>query len=291
MFLSLTISGLALGSVYSLIALGYSMIYKSSGLMSFVQGDIMTLGAFIGLTFYKLLKLPFGVSLVLTLAIAFGFGMLLEWGVVRRLLSKGASAIYIILATIAISYIMQNGEQFAWGPVALQYPSVFSFSTVKIFGTPIKPEMLICLGVTFVMMILLHLFMTQTRFGTAMRAASMDRMAALSCGVNVPLSTGVSWGISSSMAAIAGMLLGPMYGVYVTLGATIGRKGFGGAVVGGYGNMYGAMIGGLSMGVLETLIAGYISSALKNLFTYIVLILFLFLRPTGILDEKAIQDI
>ena len=291
MFLSLVISGLAIGSVYSLIALGYSLIYKSSGLMSFVQGDVMTLGAFVGLTFYKLLNLPFALSLVLTLGTAFAFGMLLERGVVRPILNKRSSAIYIILATIAVAFIMQNGEQFIWGTKALQYPSVFKISTVKVFGTPVKPEMLVCLGATLVMMIILHLFMTKTRFGTAMRAASMDRMAAFSCGINVPMSTGVSWGISAAMAAVAGMLLGPMYGVYITLGAQIGRKGFSGAVAGGFGNMYGAMIGGLSMGVLETLIAGYVSSSLKNLFTFIVLILFLFLKPTGILNEKAIQDV
>ena len=141
------------------------------------------------------------------------------------------------------------------------------------------------------MMILLHFFMTKTMLGTSMRAAAMDSLAAESCGINVSLSTGVTWGLAASLASLAGILIGPMYGVYSMLGATIGRKGFSGAVIGGYGNMYGAMLGGLLLGIAETMLAGYISSSYKNLLAYIVLIVFLFVKPTGIFNERAIQDV
>lgn len=289
-FMSLLISGLVLGGTYGLIALGYSLIYKASGLMSFVQGDIMTLGAYLGLTFFSILKLPFIVSVLLTVICAFLVGMLLERGVIRVLLNKNVMAIYVVLATIAISYIIQNGAQLTWGSITLNFPSVFTVKKVKLFGVNVRPEQILCTVASLIIMVLLHLFMTKTRFGTSLRAAAMDPMAAQSCGVNVHLSTGITWGLSAGLAAIAGILVGPLYGVFILLGNQIGNKGFSGAVIGGYGNMYGAMVGGLLLGLIETFVTGYISSDYKNLIAYIILIVFLFVKPTGIFNERAIAD-
>ncbi len=291
MLLNLIIAGLVLGSIYGLIALGYSLIYKASGLMSFVQGDIMTVGAYLGLTFYHIWKLPFAVSFLLSIVSAFLVGMLLEKGVIRKLLSKNVMPIYVVLATIAISYIIQNGVMLGWGSITLYYPSVFKVTSVKVWAANVQPEALLCLGTALVCMVLLHFFMTKTKLGTAMRAAAMDSMAAESCGINVSVSTGITWGLSAGLAAVGGMLLGPMYGVFPVLGATIGRKGFSGAVIGGYGNMYGSIVGGLLLGLTETLVAGYVSSVYKNLIAYIILLVFLFLKPTGIFNERAIQDV
>lgn len=289
-FMSLLISGLVLGGTYGLIALGYSLIYKASGLMSFVQGDIMTLGAYLGLTFFSILKLPFVVSVLLTVICAFLVGMLLERGVIRVLLNKNVLPIYVVLATIAISYIIQNGAQLTWGSLTLNFPSVFSIKKVKLFGVNVRPEQILCTVASLVIMVLLHLFMTKTRFGTSLRAAAMDPMAAQSCGINVHLSTGITWGLSAGLAAVAGILVGPLYGVFILLGNQIGNKGFSGAVIGGYGNMYGAMVGGLLLGLIETFVTGYISSDYKNLIAYIILIVFLFVKPTGIFNERAIAD-
>lgn len=291
MFTTLLIQGLVLGSIYGLIALGYSLIYKASGLMTFVQGDIMTLGAFLGLTFYGVLKLPYWLTLVLTVAIAFIFGMLLEKGIIRRLLNKNVLQIYVVLATIAIANILQNAIQLNWGGNTLSFPSIFNVMSVKVLGVNIQPERLLSMGIALVVMIILHFFMSKTRLGTSMRAAAMDPMAAQACGIDVSLTTGVTWGLSAGLAAVAGILIGPVFGVASTLGAQIGRKGFAGAVIGGYGNMYGAMIGGMILGLIETLAGGYISSAYKNIIAYLVLIIFLFVKPTGIFNEKAIQDV
>ncbi len=291
LFIQLTITGLALGSIYSLIAMGYSLIYKASGLMTFVQGDILTIGAFLGLTFYRFLGLPYIVSVILTMLIAFLIGFLLEKGVIRRLLNRNVMAIYIVLATIAVSYIFQNGAQAIWSSKVEYFPSVFGTDSVTVLGVSVQPESLLCVGASLICMILLHFFMTRTRVGTSMRAAAMDPMAAESCGINVSLNTGLTWGIASGIAAIGGIFIGPMYGVYVTLGSKLGTKGFAGAVMGGYGNMYGAMVGGLVLGLVETLVAGYISSDFKNLFAYIILILFLFVKPTGIFNETAVNDV
>ncbi len=291
MFSVLLINGLIIGGVYGLIALGYSLIYKASGLMSFAQGDIITLGAFLGLTFYGIIGLPFVVSFLLTFACAFLFGMLLERGVIRALVNKNVLPIYVVLATIAVSYIIQNAAQRIFGPSTLPFPAVFSVSTFTLFGVTAQAEAWAGLGVSLVLMFLLHLFMTKTKFGTAMRASAMDPLAAESCGINTSMSTGITWGLAAAMASISGMLLGPMYGVYALMGSVIGRKGFSGAVIGGYGNMYGAMLGGMILGLLETFLAGYWSGTYKNLIAYTVLILFLFIKPTGIFNEKAIQDV
>ena len=291
MLIQLVISGLALGSVYSLIAMGYSLIYKASGLMTFVQGDILTIGAFLGLTFYRFLELPYIISVILTMAVSFAIGFILEKGIIRKLLNKNVMAVYIVLATIALSYVFQNGAQAIWGSKNEYFPTVFSTDSIEVFGVNVQPEVLLCVGASAACMVGLHFFMTKTRIGTSMRAAAMDSVAAESCGINVSLNTGITWGISAGIAAIAGIFIGPMYGVYVMLGSKIGSKGFAGAVMGGYGNMYGAMVGGLLLGMLETLIAGYISSDLKNMFAYMVLILFLFIKPTGIFNEQAINDV
>ncbi|MDL2324741.1 branched-chain amino acid ABC transporter permease [Ruminococcaceae bacterium OttesenSCG-928-A16] len=290
MFMQVFVSGLVIGCVYGLIALGYSLIYKASGMMSFVQGDLLTVGAFLGYTFYGLWKIPVAISFVMVfiLMVLLGFGI--ERGIINRLVKKKTLPIYIVLATIAVSYILQNGAMYIWGSNMLTFPRLFSANSIKIFGVGVQPEALFCIVVSLIAMVILHIFMKYTKYGTAMRAASMDPMAARSCGINVSVSTGLTWGIAAAMASLAGMLIGPVYGVFTTLGATIGRKGFSSAVMGGYGNMYGAIVGGIILGLMETFTSGYISSAYKDLFAYIILLLFLFVKPTGIFNERAIME-
>jgi branched-chain amino acid transport system permease protein len=258
--------------------------------MSFVQGDMLTLGGFLGVTLYGTLKLPFAVSVFLVMAAVFSFGYGLEKAVIRRLLSNRTMPIYIVLATIAVSYIVQNGAMLIWGTRTRYFPSIFSTPTVNLLGLRIQTESVFCVGVSLICMVLLHFFMTRTAIGTAMRAASMDAMAAEACGIDVSMTTGLTWGLAAGIAAIGGILVGPVFGVYTLLGASIGRKAFTSAVSGGYGNMYGAIIGGLLLGLLETYVAGYVTSAMKDMVAYITLMAFLFLRPTGILNERAIQD-
>ncbi|NLE24058.1 MAG: branched-chain amino acid ABC transporter permease [Clostridiaceae bacterium] len=291
MFKILLINGLIIGGIYALIALGYSLIYRASGLMTFAQGDMITFGAYIGLTFYKILGLSFSISFFLTFISAFIFGIILEKGVIRALLNKNVIPIYIVLATIAVSYIIQNSMQALFGTTTLRFPQVFKKGTLTILGITAQTEAYACLLISLILMLLLHLFMKNTKFGVAMRGAAMDPLAAESCGINTSLTTGITWGLAAAIASIAGMLLGPMYGVYTMLGSIIGRKGFAGAVIGGYGNMYGAMIGGIILGLVETFVAGYWTGTYKNLIAYAILIIFLFIKPTGIFNEKAIHDV
>ena len=290
MLLQILISGLVIGSIYGLIALGYSLIYKASGLMSFMQGDLLTVGAFLGWTFFGVWHIPFAVSLILVVLLVFLLGYLLEKGVISRLVRKGVLPIYTILATIAISYILQNGSMVIFGSDMKGYPQIFSTPYITIFGRQFQAEAIVCIVASLLLMVAFSFFMNKTSLGTSMRASAMDPMAARACGIDVSFATGLSWAIAAGIAAFAGMLIGPVYGVYTTLGAVIGRKGFSSAVIGGFGNMAGAIVGGLLLGVVETFLSAYISSAYKDMIAYALLLVFLFVKPTGLFNERAIAD-
>lgn len=289
-FIMVLVSGLVLGCVYGLIALGYSLIYKASGMMNFSQGDTLTLGAFLGYTLYCMLGLPYWLAAILTVLGGFCLGFAIERFAIRNLVKKNVTAIYVVLATIAISYIIQNTTQAVWTTKMLSYGNVFSISSIPIMGVSIQAESVLCVVISVICMIALHIFMGYSRFGKAMKAAALDPKAAQACGINTSLCTGVTWGIAAGIATLAGILLGPVYGVYIALGTTIGRKGFAGAVVGGYGNMYGAIVGGIALGLVETFTASYISSVYKDLVAYGILLLCLLIRPTGLFNERAITE-
>ncbi len=287
MVVSLIIGSLMIGSVYGMLALGYSLIYSASGLMTFCQGQFLMLGAYLGLTFYKYLGLPFVIAFLLTVLVMFALGLVVEKFLIRILLNKGATSIYIVLSTIAISIILPNLAQALWGSQTLQMPSIFSATTVKIFGANVQPESILVMVVGFAAMVLLHLFMTRSRFGISMRAAAMDPLAASSLGINVSLTTGLTWAIAAALAGGIGALLGPVYGVSTGMGDIIGTKGFAGAVIGGYGNMYGAIAGSLLLGFVETFVAGYLTTTYKDFVSFIILIVVMIFLPRGLFKAKV----
>ena len=287
MFVQVLIGALVIGSVYGLIALGYSLIYSASGLMSFVQGELLMLGAFLGLTFYRYMQLPFLVVLLFTMVIMYCVGVLIEKFIIRKLLQAGANTIFIVLATIALSIILQNFAMIVWGSNVFQFPPVFNVNRVQIGSVQIPPEAIMAIIIGLCVMVLFHFFMTKTRLGTSMRAAAQDPIAARTLAINVSLTTGITWGIATMLAGIAGLLIGPIYGVSLHMGTLIGLKGFAGAVIGGYGNMYGAIVGSLLLGGLETFTAAYISSLYKDFISFFVLILFLVFKPRGLFKGKV----
>ena len=290
MFLQLLVAALLTGSIYGLIALGYSLIYKASGIMNLSQGDLMCLGVFIGYTFYNIWDFPIWLTIILTVVCTFFIGCLLERFVIRPIFNRKVSTSALILATVAISYIVQSIELVIWGGTPLTLKSFLQVKTVTIGGSIYQTESLICIAVALVCMLILHIFMKKTSFGIAMRAAAMDQDAAKSCGINVNATTRMTWAISVSVAGLAGILVGPLYGVTTTLGTSMSAKGFASAVIGGYGDMYGAIIGGGVLAALETFAAGYISSSLKQMIAYIAVLVVLFIRPRGILNVEAVQD-
>ena len=287
MFLQLLVGGIAVGCIYALIGLGYSLIYSASGLMSFVQGEIFMLGAYVAFTIYVGCKIPFIFAVFIAIAIMFVFGMLMERSMISPLLKRGAGQIHIVIATIGLSIFLKNFAMIVWGTDVKNFPSVFGEFPYQIGVVSISPQQLVIMLVTIVCMILLHLFMNKTRMGTSLRAAAQDPMAAGVVGINVPFTVGMAWALAAVLSAIAGILLAPIYGVYPKMGAILSTKGFAAAVLGGYGNMYGAIIGGLIVGVVETMAAGYLSSSFKDIISFGGLIVVLFVMPHGILKVKA----
>ena len=290
MFFQVLVGALVIGSVYGLIALGYSIIYSASGLMSFVQGELLMIGSFLGLTFYKYCKLPFYVALPLTMVCMYLIGILIERFIIRKLQKAGANAIFIVVATIALSIILQNLAMIIWGSNVFQFPPIFSVSRIKLGGFNVQPEALMAIVIALVVMLVFHFFMTRTRLGTAMRAAAQDPMAAKAVNINVSLTNGITWGIASMLTGVGGMLIGPIYGVSAHMGTLIGTKGFAGAVIGGYGNMYGAIVGSLLLGGVETFTAAYVSSMYKDFISFFILIIFLIFIPRGLFKGKVYGD-
>ena len=272
MIVNLIIGSLMIGSVYGMLALGYSLIYSASGLMTFTQGQLLMLGAFLGLQFYKNMGMPFIVAFLLTVVIMFLLGLALEKFLIRLLLNKGATSIYIVLSTIGVSIILPNLAQAIWGSQTQQMPSIFSTTTVEIFGAHVQPESILVMV---------------SRFGISMRAAAMDPLAASSLGINVSRTTGLTWAIAAALAGGIGALMGPVYGVSTTMGDIIGNKGFAGAVIGGYGNMYGAIVGSLLLGFIETFVAGYLTTTYKDFVSFFLLIIVMIFLPRGLFKAKV----
>jgi len=289
MLLYLTVGALMIGGVYGVIALGYSLIYKASGLMSLCQGDMLMFGAFLGLTFYQYLQLPFVLALLMTMIVMFIIGVAIQRVLISELLKRGSQFAYVILCTIAISMLLQNGSMIIWGRSMYQMSSPFATKSVPIFGVNIAPESLVVLLAAVVCMLGLYFFMAKTRFGTAMRAAAMDSRAASTMGINVLLTRSVTWGLAASLAGAIGMVMGPVYGVYTSMGILIGQKAFSSAVSGGYGNIYGAIIGGVFFGFLETFVAAYVTSLYKDFISFAILIVILIFMPTGLFREQVLE--
>jgi branched-chain amino acid transport system permease protein len=288
-FSSLLIGALMIGSIYALVALGLSLIYKASNLMSFMQGNVFMMGGFWGLTFYNNLSFPFYIALPIIAIIMFAFGFVVERYIVRKLLNAGTIMIYVVLATIALNVILKNAAMFLWGTRQYYFKPIFAEEYFKVGSITVPKTLLLALGLATLFMLALHLFMTKTKFGTGMRAAAQDNLAASSMGINVSLTTGVTWGIACALAAIGGLLYSPVYSVSMSIGNAVSFKGFAGAVIGGFGNMYGAIVGGLLVGIMETFLAAYVSASFKDIVSYALIMLVLFFRPTGLFKSEVLS--
>ena len=290
MFLSLLTGAIMIGAIYGLMGLACSLIYRASGLMSFANGEFLMAGAFLGLTLFRDNHVPYFLTVVICVLSMFLAGFLMEKFIIRTILGKGGRSIQIVLVTIGISIVLQNIASIAFSSDVQMFPSIFSSSFVQLGPVRIAPESILGTLMAVVFMILLQFFMNGTKLGTAMRAAAQEPNAASVCSINVSFTKGLTWAISIMLAAVAGMLIGPVYGVHMGMGQTIGLKGFAAAVIGGYGNMLGAVIGGFIVGIVETFAAGYISSNMKDFVSFAILIVFLIVKPTGIFNAKIIEQ-
>ncbi|MDN3920675.1 branched-chain amino acid ABC transporter permease [Roseateles violae] len=283
--LQVLIGGLAQGCIYGLIALGFVLIYKATETVSFAQGDLMMLGAFLGLALLSAWGLPFWLVVPAVIVAMALFGMLLERVVISPILGQPAFA--IVMLTVGIGYMARG--MITMIPVigtethALEVP--YRGELLRFAGLVIAVEQLVVIGVTALLCGGLYLLFRRSKVGIAMQAASQNQLAAYYMGIPVRRLNGLVWGLASAVAAIAGLLLAPITFVHANMGL-IGLKAFPAAVVGGFGSLPGAIVGGLVIGVVEALAGFYLPEGFKDVTPYVVVLLMLMLKPNGLFGER-----
>jgi branched-chain amino acid transport system permease protein len=275
------VSGLTTGSIYALIALGFCIIHNAIGIVNFTQVDFVTLGGMMMYTFFQSMNFPMPVAFVLGVLAVTAVGALVERFAIRP--AKSRAVIVLIFITIGVSILMRGAFKIIWGTNQMALPSFSGDTPFLILRAAVLPQSLWILVITVIVVILLHFFFSSTRLGKAMRATSFNPKAAALMGVNVNRMILFSFALSGALGAVAGIIIVPITTLSYDIGVILGLKGFAAAVLGGYGNSIGAIIGGLSLGLLESFGAGLISSTYKDVIAFAILLLVLFMKPSGLL--------
>jgi branched-chain amino acid transport system permease protein len=284
-FFQMTLSGISQGCIYGLIALGFVLIYKATETVSFAQGDLMMMGAFGGLAAMTWLGFPYWLAILSTVAAMGLFGMLLERLVIRPIL--GQPAFSVVMLTIGIGYVVRGLITMLpnIGTETHVLPVPYKDEIWKVAGLVINVEQVSVIGATAILCLLLFALFRYSKLGVAMQAASQNQLAAYYMGIPVRRLNGIAWGLAAAVAAIAGLLLAPITFVHANMGL-IGLKAFPAAVVGGFGSLPGAIVGGLAIGIIESLSGFYLPDGFKDIAAYVVVLLMLVVKPNGLFGEQ-----
>jgi branched-chain amino acid transport system permease protein len=284
-FIQLLITGAALGCVYGLIALGFVLIYKATETVSFVQGDLMMLGAFCGLGLMTMLGFPYWLAVPSAIIAMGAAGVLLERVVIRPIL--GQPAFSIVMLTIGIGYVLRGLVTMipTIGTETHVLPVPYKDQIWNLGGLVLNVEHMVVIVCTAALCLLLYLVFKYSKLGVAMQAASQNQLAAYYMGIPVKRINGLVWGLAAAVAAIAGLLLAPIIFVHANLGY-VGLKAFPAAVVGGFGSLPGAIVGGLVIGVVESLAGFYAAEGWKDIAPYLAVLVMLWIKPNGIFGDK-----
>lgn len=289
-FISQFINGLNVGSIYALIALGYTMVYGIAKMLNFAHGDVIMVGAYTVFVCINTASMPAFVAVLAGIAVCSLLGMTIEKIAYKPL--RKASPLAVLITAIGVSYFLQSVALLVFGSKESSFRSIIPVKAVKIGSLKISGESVITMAVTVIIMIALTLFINRTKAGAAMRAVSEDKSAAELMGINVNKTISLTFAIGSGLAAVAGVLYACSYGfIGPYMGSMTGIKAFVAAVLGGIGSIPGAMIGGILLGIIESLSKAYISTRLSDAIVFGVLILVLVLRPSGILGKTRIEKV
>ena len=291
-FISNLINGISLGSVYAIIALGYTMVYGIAKMLNFAHGDVIMVGAYVSFCTTAYLGLPPIVSVLFAMIVCTILGILIE-GLAYKPLRR-ATSLAVLITAIGMSYFLQNVALLIWGSAPKVFGSVVPFDSLSLFDGKliVTAESILTVAACIIIMACLVFFTKKTRMGKAMRAVSEDKDAAELMGINVNVTISVTFAIGSALAAIAGVLLCSAYPTLVpTTGSMPGIKAFTAAVFGGIGSIPGAMIGGILLGIIEIFSKSYISTSLSDAIVFAVLIVVLLVKPTGILGKKITEKV
>ena len=291
-FLNHLINGISLGSIYAIIALGYTMVYGIAKMLNFAHGDVIMVGGYMCFCATTYLGWPAPAGILLAVVVCTVLGVVIERLAYKPL--RMAPALAVLITAIGVSYFLQNAALLIWGSSTKSFTSVVGGSPIPLFGgqLTIAPVTIVTVVTCIIIMVVLTLFTNKSKAGTAMRAVSEDKGAAQLMGINVNTTISLTFAIGSGLAAIAGVLLCSAYPTLMpTTGSMPGIKAFTAAVFGGIGSIPGAFIGGILLGVIEIFAGAYISTQLSNAIVFAVLIIVLLVKPDGLLGKRVSEKV
>jgi branched-chain amino acid transport system permease protein len=283
--LQLFAAGVSLGSIYALAAIGFVLLWQTSNTINFAQGEFVVLPAFAMVFFLRTLHLPFALALAATVAVStLLLGLVVKKALVDRLLNAGV--LPLVIATIGLSMLIRNSLQVFWTSLALPFPPVFSAAPIRAGGVVFSFEDVMTVVSAAVVISLLQLFIKRTKVGWAMQAVAQNRPVAAVLGINVSRLVGVTFMLNAALTAAAAVLIAPVYLVKYDLGIGIGLNAFYAAIIGGFNQIRGALLGGLLVGLIETYSAAYVSNEFRDAFVMVLVIAVLLLKPEGLLGLR-----
>ena len=292
MFFQQLISGISIGSTYALVAMGYALVHGVLGLVNFANGNIYMMGAFITLVFFSAFDGYFVIAFILSALLTAFFGYGMDAFGLRRLRMKNSPKMTGIIMTLGFSMVIEHGVRLFITSESVAFPAYLDRGFFKIGNTVINWSQIIILGCAMLIMLFTTILVNKTKIGKAMLAVSQNPEASMLMGINTNRVISFTFALSSFIAMASGTLVGMYYHVMdSSMGATVGMKALASAVLGGIGSLPGAMIGGVIIGILEALGASYISSAYRNAIAFIVLIVIILIKPSGLLGKKQIEKV
>ncbi len=285
------VNGLAVGSIYALIALGYTMVYGTIKLINFAHGDVYMMGAFIGYFAVMVLKMNVFVALLVAMVACAVLGVVIERVAYKPL--RKSTRVAALITAIGVSYLLENAMSYFFGAESRPFPSDFGTETITLFGdVSVNGKQILIFGVTVVLMALLQFIVRYTKMGKAMRAVAVDEQAAQLMGIDVDGVISFTFALGSSLAGIAGVLVGVYYNtISTTMGITVGLKAFVAAVLGGIGSIPGAMVGGYLIGLLETMVSFFGYSPYRDGVVYFLLFIILIVLPAGLFGKNVREKV